>query len=133
MQTTKETDVDQVIAAATDYLDAFYSGTAQERRARINGVLYPDLAKRAPAYMRSGLMLNISYSEMGRIAERSVHEDRPIPYSVKVLDVTPRMASVRTDADWGVDYIHLAKLDGDWKVVNVLWDDAAGQKHIDAL
>ena len=67
-------------------------------------------------------MLNISYSEMGRIAERSVHEDRPIPYSVEVLDVTPRMASVRTDADWGVDYIHLAKLDGDWKVVNVLWD-----------
>ena len=41
--------------------------------------------------------------------------------------MTPRMASVRTDADWGVDYIHLAKLDGDWKVVNVLWDGATDQ------
>lgn len=133
VQTAKETDVDQVVAAATDYLTSFYSGTAEERRARIHKVLYPDLVKRAPAYMRSSLMLNISYSEMGRIAERSVHEDRPIPYSVEVLDVTPRMASVRTDADWGVDYIHLAKLDGDWKVVNVLWDGATGQEHIDTI
>lgn len=40
---------------------------------------------------------------------------------------------MRTDADWGVDYIHLVKLDGKWKVVNVVWDDEAGQHHIDAL
>jgi hypothetical protein len=36
--------------------------------------------------------------------------------------MTATMASVRTDADWGVDYMHLAKIDGEWKIVNVLWD-----------
>ena len=45
VQTAKETDVDQVVAAATDYLTSFYSGTAEERRARIHKVLYPDLVK----------------------------------------------------------------------------------------
>ena len=39
MQTTKETDVDQVIAAATDSWIPFIRGTAQERRARINGAV----------------------------------------------------------------------------------------------
>jgi hypothetical protein len=38
--------------------------------------------------------------------------------------MTPTMASLRTDAYWGVDYMHLAKIDGEWKIVNVLWDRA---------
>lgn len=133
MQTTKDTDTDQIVAAATSYVTSFYSGTADERRARIDGVLYLELSKRSPAYMRSGVMLPISYSEMGAIAARSVEDDHSIPYSVKVLDMTPRMASVRTDAQWGVDYIHLVKLDGEWKVVNVLWDGPTGEEHFDAV
>jgi hypothetical protein len=43
------------------------------------------------------------------------------PYSVRLLDMVGNMASVRTDADWGID---LAKIDGRWTVVNVLWDHA---------
>ena len=40
------------------------------------------------------------------------------------------MASVRTDAYWGVDYMHLAKIDGEWKVVNVLWDRARPRTYV---
>ena len=47
VQTAQETDVDQVVAAATDYLTSFDSGTA-EQPATIHKVLYPDLVKRAP-------------------------------------------------------------------------------------
>jgi hypothetical protein len=129
MQTTEGTDIDQVVAAATDYLRSFYTGTADERRARIGRVLYAELSKRSPALTLSGVMLPTSYSEMGAIAAGSVEEVHPIPYSVRVLDVTPRMASVRTDAQWGVDYMHLAKLEGQWKVVNVLWDRPTEQEH----
>ena len=43
-------------------------------------------------------------------------------YTVQVLDMTERMASVRTDAGWGIDYMHLARIEGKWSVVNVLWD-----------
>ncbi len=30
-------------------------------------------------------------------------------------------ASVKLIAEWGIDYMHLAKYDGRWKIVNVLW------------
>jgi hypothetical protein len=24
---------------------------------------------------------------------------------------------------WGIDYMHLAKYDGKWKIVNILWQE----------
>jgi hypothetical protein len=31
------------------------------------------------------------------------------------------MGVVRTEAAWGIDYISLAKFNGKWKIINVLW------------
>ena len=50
--------------------------------------------------------------------------DEPETYKVQVLDMSDRIASVRTDASWGIDYMHLARLNGEWRVVNVLWDES---------
>ncbi len=36
-------------------------------------------------------------------------------------EVLPYSASVKLVASWGTDYMHLAKYEGKWKVVNVLW------------
>jgi hypothetical protein len=124
VSTAAGTDVDQVVAAATDYLDSFYSGTAEERASRMERVLHPLLAKRSPSYFREdGTFREWTLPEMIEIARGSVDETQTVPYSVQVLDVARDMASVRTDATWGVDYIHLARIDGRWVVVNVLWDD----------
>ena len=30
-------------------------------------------------------------------------------------------AVARLDAEWGVDYFQLAKIDGRWMIVNVIW------------
>ena len=27
----------------------------------------------------------------------------------------------RLDAEWGIDFFHLAKVDGTWKIMNVIW------------
>jgi hypothetical protein len=40
---------------------------------------------------------------------------------IKILDRFKDMGVVRTEAAWGVDYISLAKYNGDWKIINVLW------------
>jgi len=125
MSTAVGTDVDQVIAVATDYLTSFYSGSAEERAARIERVLHPHLAKRRPSAVREdGTFYEWTLAEMIKIAAGSVDESPKRPYSVKLLDLFRNMASVRTDAAWGIDYMHLAKIDGQWKVVNVLWDEA---------
>jgi hypothetical protein len=125
MSTAVGTDVDQVVAVATDYVTSFYAGSARERAARIERVLHPLLAKRSPSHLRDdGTFYEWTVPEMIEIAARSVDEPEKGPYAVKVLDLSGNMASVRTDAAWGVDYMHLAKIDGHWKVVNVLWDAA---------
>ena len=40
---------------------------------------------------------------------------------VKILDRLDQTAVARLDAEWGIDYFHLAKIDGTWKIMNVIW------------
>ena len=48
---------------------------------------------------------------------------------VKLLDVSDRTASVKLIADDWIDYMHLAKLNGTWKIVSVLWQFNDQTKH----
>ena len=40
---------------------------------------------------------------------------------VKILDRLDQIAVARLDAEWGVDFLHLAKVDGTWQIINVIW------------
>jgi hypothetical protein len=40
---------------------------------------------------------------------------------VKILDQLDQTATVRLDAEWGVDYLHLAKDGKKWMIMNVIW------------
>lgn len=40
---------------------------------------------------------------------------------VILLDVSERTASVKLIADEWIDYMHIVKLNGSWKIINVLW------------
>ncbi len=43
------------------------------------------------------------------------------PKRIEILDVLDKTASAKLTASWGVDYFHLAKYDGKWMIVHVLW------------
>ena len=38
-----------------------------------------------------------------------------------IYDVQDKTAAAKLTAVWGTDYFHLAKLDGKWYIMNVLW------------
>lgn len=40
---------------------------------------------------------------------------------VKILDRLDQTAVARLDAEWGIDFFHLARIDGTWKIMNVIW------------
>ena len=40
---------------------------------------------------------------------------------VKLLDISARTASVKLTADEWIDYMHIVKVNGEWKIINVLW------------
>ncbi|HEY8179754.1 MAG TPA: nuclear transport factor 2 family protein [Candidatus Limnocylindria bacterium] len=47
--------------------------------------------------------------------------DRQI--QVRILDVPDKLASVKVVSEPFVDYLHLAKIEGRWWIVNVLYED----------
>ena len=40
---------------------------------------------------------------------------------VKILAQLDQTAVVRLDAEWGIDFIQLARMKGTWMIVNVMW------------
>mgnify|MGYP003585157113 FL=1 len=40
---------------------------------------------------------------------------------IKLLDVSAKTASVKLLADAWIDYMHIVKVNAEWKIVNVLW------------
>ncbi len=43
------------------------------------------------------------------------------PKEIEIFDVMDQTATVKLSAHWGVDYLHLAKIEGKWMIMNVLW------------
>ena len=44
------------------------------------------------------------------------------PREVNVLHNTDMIATVKLDAAWGIDYIHLSNNGGKWMIMNLIWE-----------
>ena len=113
-------------ATALDYIDGWWEGNAE----RMERAVHPDLAKRivnADARGRSVLghqsaMTLVQGTRRGGGRETPAAERRS---DVRILDIFGNTASVRVDAGAWVDYMHIAKWNGRWVIVNVLWENAS--------
>lgn len=120
-----------VKAAVLDYVEAIY----QAQPDRIERSVHTDLAKRG-YYRKSGEQTFTSepmtYQQLFDLAGRwNKDGKRPIttyPKDVVVYDVLNQTATAKLTAMWGVDYMHLAKYDGTWKIVNILWQETPAGK-----
>ncbi len=92
MTTAASTELDRVVAVATDYLTSFYEGSAEERAARIERVIHPHLAKRSPSWLEDdGSFFEWTLPAMIEGAAGSVEDDNArVPYSLRVLDMSPQ-------------------------------------------
>ena len=120
-----QTDADReaVRQAVLDYVEGIYEVTP----ARIERSVHPELAKRGffvkkgeTAYSSAVMTyqqlveLAASYNKQGRVPKDA-------PKEVVIFEISDQTASAKLTAVWGIDYIHLAKYEGKWKFVNVLW------------
>jgi hypothetical protein len=55
-----------------------------------------------------------TYNKNGQIPKNA-------PKEVIIYDVSDQTASAKVTASWGIDYLHLAKYEGRWKIINILW------------
>ncbi len=49
------------------------------------------------------------------------------PKEVTIFDVLDQTATAKLVAEWGTDFMHLAKFEGKWMIVNVLWQSPKRQ------
>ena len=97
-------------------------------RRRMERSLHPDLAKRAVRqHPESGrpILHHLSKSTLVEYTNSGGGKDTPkekLFYELTVLDVYKDIATVKAVSADYVDYIHLAKWNGQWMIVNILWD-----------
>ena len=115
-------DVAAVRAAVLDYVEGIYEVAPE----RIERSVHPELAKVGWGRDREGnyteypmtqqqlVDLAARYNKAGRVAEDA-------PKEVEIFEVLDKTATIKLTAEWGVDYMHLVKLDGRWMIRNVLW------------
>lgn len=109
--------------AALDYIDGYYGGDA----ARMERALHPELAKRIVRADSTGAGWISSMGASQLIAGTRAGFGREIPAAerknmVTILDVFGNAASAKIDAGPWIDYLHLARVNGRWVIVNVLWE-----------
>lgn len=121
IQAQGDLDDAAITRTARDYIEGWYDGDA----ARMERSLHPDLAKRivsptaTPDGDRLDQMSALTLVQLTRHDPKPAHERRT---EVTILDRYENAASVKVDAkDW-IDYMHMAKWNGQWVIVNVLWE-----------
>ena len=109
--------------AALDYVEAIYESDP----ARIERSVHPQLTKRG--FWRDsptapwGPQLTMTYDQLLNLAKTwnaKKNQDTSIK-RVDIYEVVDQTASAKVSASWGIDYLHLAKYDNAWKIINIVW------------
>ncbi len=118
--------------AALDYIESQHKPDS----AQMARCLHPRLVKRTfwkhsklqQEYLREShademILLAASYNVKGDKFPANPRKE------VVLLDVSTNTASVKLYADEWIDYMHLVKLNNEWKIVNVLWQFNDASRH----
>ncbi|WP_421942880.1 nuclear transport factor 2 family protein [Pedobacter sp.] len=118
--------------AALDYIESQH----QPNPSRMERALHPRMVKRTfwkdkatnKDYVRetsteSMILLAESYNVKGDKFPANPRKE------IKLLDISERTASIKLIADEWIGYMHLVKLNGAWKIINVLWQYNDVKQH----
>ncbi len=115
-------DSSAVISTTEKYIQAFY----QTKPDWLEEVLHPELIKRTTKSFGSSkkFITTSGKSEMVELAKifnsKGKFSDKSRT-KIELLDLFKDMATVKLTAEKWIDYLHLIKINGQWKIVNVVW------------
>ena len=69
--------------------------------------------------------LPMTYSQLYNLAAQwnvdGSKTNSETPKEITIYDIQSKTATAKLIAAWGMDYFHLSKVNGQWKIVNVMW------------
>jgi peroxiredoxin len=115
-------DSTAIIQTALDYIDGYYSGDA----GRVERAIHPDLNKAAPRDLPQTGRTTMNYTTWSGLieltrAKAGALDDTARHIAVKILNVENDVSNVKIISSQFTDYIQVARLDGEWKIVNVMF------------
>lgn len=118
--------------AALDYIESQHKPNPSQ----MEQALHPRMVKRTfwkDKETGKDYMRETSAESMVILAETYNKKNDRFPGNpkkeVRILDMSDRTASVKLIADEWIDYMHLVKLNGTWKIANVLWQYTDSKQH----
>lgn len=107
---------------ALDYAHGWYTGDAD----RMQRSLHPELAKRIVERTDGGFVLDhMDAAQLTGATRAGGGSHTPADArraDVTILDVFGNAASVRLTMNGWIDYMHMARWEDRWVIVNVLWE-----------
>jgi hypothetical protein len=116
-------DTAAIRGTVLDYVDGWWTGDV----GRMERSLHPDLVKRIVVTHEvtgRSLLNSITRSDMveyTRAGGGSAEIEQKGDVDVRIVSIEGGIADVIATSDRYVDYLHLARWNGRWLIVNVLW------------
>ena len=116
--------------AVLDYVEGFYEGDT----AKLVRSIRPEVTKYgfyvprdSTRYVGEAMPWPEFLSYARSIKARNRPAPADAPKRVEIFDVQDQTASAKLTAWWGTDYLLLAKYDGRWMIIHVLWQSPPRQ------
>lgn len=108
-----------------NYLEGFYTADG----VRMAKALSPELAKRIVITSENGdqaiqdMSASLLIMATKKYKKSPDDTNEPFKADIRIYDILKNTATVKATANKFkfFDYIHLAKVNGEWKIINVLW------------
>ncbi len=130
VQAQSAADSAAIRATALDYVEGWYEGNAE----RMSRALHPELVKRivvTDTATKRSVIEGMGATALVNGARHGWGKETPKAKQQKdvtILDIFGNASSVKAVmADW-IDYLQIAKVDGRWVIVNVLWEQKPRSK-----
>lgn len=118
-------DLDEITKAAYGYMDIFYKADTTlayqylDQSLRKVGWRYSQELKKYSA--NKELPFEKVLELALRLKKNPIPQDENTPREVEILEANDKIAMVKVVGTWGMDYLSMVKLNGQWKIINIIW------------
>ena len=118
-------DLDAIKEAALGYMDIFYKADTLLAHRHLDKSLRKvgwQYSKDEQKYSGNNELPFDKVIELAMyFSKKPIPQDENTPREAQILEANDKIAVVKVTAIWGIDYLNMVKLDGNWKIINIVW------------
>lgn len=131
-KTYNQEDYNNVKTAILDYVEGIYmvdstriDKSVDKKLHKIGYWFHPDKKEYVDNLKMTHTQLSNLAANWNKSGKRANEKS---PKEIEIYEVNTKTASAKLTAEWGIDFFHLGKVDGQWKIVNVIWQSQPNEE-----